>query len=87
MKQRRIQIEVRPGKVWSWVWRRPESGWHVTIQGALLCARRRKEDAVFEALGAARAAEPSELTIKGKDGRIQDRRTYPRSSDPRRSKG
>lgn len=28
---------------------------------------------------------PSELTIKGKNGKIQDRRTY--GEDPRRSKG
>lgn len=29
----------------------------------------------------------AELRIKGRNGRIQDARTYPRSSDPRRSKG
>ena len=31
--------------------------------------------------------EHSTLKIKGRNGAIQDERTYPRSSDPRRAKG
>lgn len=30
---------------------------------------------------------PAQVVIHGKDGRIQEERTYPRSSDPRRRKG
>lgn len=31
--------------------------------------------------------EPSQLVIRGKNGRIQTEHTYPRSSDPKRRKG
>ena len=39
------------------------------------------------ALVRAEAGEPTEVVIHLKNGDIEDRRTYPRSSDPRRSKG
>lgn len=52
---------------------------------------RRKADAIRDAIARARAWAESggsvSLRIYGKNGRIQEERTYPRSSDPRRSKG
>lgn len=47
----------------------------------------RKQDAVLLAIEFARMYQPSSLRIHGRDGRIQQERTYPRSSDPRRTKG
>jgi hypothetical protein len=36
---------------------------------------------------AKRAAEPVSVRIHGVDNRIREERTYPRSADPRRSRG
>jgi len=42
-----------------------------------------KEAAVRTAVYAMKLEERSELKVKGKNGRIQERRTWPRSSDPK----
>lgn len=47
----------------------------------------RKSDAVSEAREQARLLQPSQLVIFKKNGQIQEERTYPRSSDPRRYRG
>lgn len=46
-----------------------------------------KADLVKHAAHLAKDCQPSQLVIKGKNGRIQSERTYPRSSDPKRRKG
>jgi hypothetical protein len=46
-----------------------------------------KQDAVAYAIKQAKAHQPSQLIIHKRDGKIEEERTYPRSSDPRRSKG
>lgn len=48
----------------------------------------RKADAVKQTAAKARAeSEPVSVRIHKENGRIQEERTYPRSADPRRSKG
>lgn len=47
----------------------------------------RKRDAVAYAVDLAKYRQPSTLKIHKRDGTIQEERTYPRSSDPRRTKG
>jgi hypothetical protein len=39
------------------------------------------------AAAAKKGSEPVSVRIHGVDGKIQEERTYPRSADPRRSKG
>lgn len=46
-----------------------------------------KRDAVWAGRQEAKELEPSTLRIHGKDGKIQEERTYPRSSDPKKTKG
>lgn len=48
----------------------------------------RKEDAIKQTAAKARAdAEPVSVKIHKENGRIQEERTYPRSADPKGSKG
>jgi len=48
----------------------------------------RKEDAVKAVVGKVKSSrEPVTVKIHTQDGRFQEERTYPRSADPRRSKG
>lgn len=47
-----------------------------------------KEDAVRQTIAAAKKdPQPVSVRIHKQDGKIQEERTYPRSTDPRRSKG
>lgn len=46
-----------------------------------------KSAALARAREVAKAAEPSQLVVRGRNGRIQTEHTYPRSSDPVRSVG
>ena len=47
-----------------------------------------KQDAIRESAKKLRGSnEPSSLKIHKENGRIQEERTYPRSADPRKSKG
>lgn len=46
-----------------------------------------KRSAVSYGRARAKLSQPSQLIIRGKNGRIQTEHTYPRASDPRRSKG
>lgn len=46
-----------------------------------------KADAMRAARALAQLAQPSSLQVHSKAGRIQEERTYPRSSDPKRTKG
>ena len=84
MKRTRIYFEVvpKPGD---------DDGWDVTRDGHVLKWHPDKTDALIHAIDlAVKEAEEGGLTglrIKGKDGRIQEERTYPRSSDPARTPG
>jgi hypothetical protein len=77
----RIRLEVCPS---SKVWR-------VTKKGTLFFTYVRQADAIAGAVVLAKELEKGgqlvTLKIKRRDGTIRDERTYPRSSDPRRSKG
>ena len=46
-----------------------------------------KTKCVSEGKLIAKVNQPSQLIVRGKEGRIQYEHTYPRSSDPRRHKG
>lgn len=49
------------------------------------CAFDHKRYAVQKAVAYARVCRPSQLFIKGRDGKVQDERTY--GADPRRTRG
>jgi hypothetical protein len=76
MTTQRIDI-VHQGDTWV-----AESGGQRLMVGA------RKDDLVRNVAKAAReSGAPTSLRIHGLNGRIQEERTYPRSADPRGSKG
>jgi hypothetical protein len=62
-------------------WQAKESGGGVVAQGD------RRAEVVRAAVKVARQQDSASLRIQRGDGRIQEERTYPRSSDPRSSKG
>lgn len=63
--------------------------WGIKYKGAFINGgfRKTKAECIKRAKCAAKAMQPSQLRIKLKNGRIQTEYTYPRSSDPRRTKG
>ena len=63
--------------------------WKATAHGSSRAALRAptKDRAVREAVDIAKSKPLSQVRIHNKDGRIQSERTYPRSSDPRRTPG
>ena len=81
---KRIHLEVCPQK-------RAPKPWKVTKDGELMgeCSTQADAIALAKAIAEAnvRDGRTATLKIKRPDGRIRDERTYPRSSDPRRSKG
>jgi hypothetical protein len=83
VSNRRIRMEVLPA--------RNPRGWAVTRSGKRVewnaIKRRAVSLAVLIANQAARNGAWISLRIKRRDGTIMDERTYPRSSDPRRTKG
>ena len=60
-------------------------GWKVSGPGGSSSSYVTKQEAVRAGRQGARAQPPSQLVIKGRNGRIQEERTY--GDDPRRSKG
>jgi len=64
-----------------------DDGWKLLSEGRTLTQGKRKDETLRNAVRIAREQHPSSLRIKGRNGRVQEERTYPRSSDPRRSKG
>jgi hypothetical protein len=64
-----------------------ESFWWVKRDRQWLECTRRKEGALDVVRGYAEAAGAATVRIHTKDGRIAEERTYPRSADPKRSKG
>jgi hypothetical protein len=63
-------------------------GWEATESGGgVVAAGDRKPEVVRAAAKLARQQDAASLRIQRTDGRIQEERTYPRSSDPGRTKG
>lgn len=83
MSNRRIRMEVLPA--------RNPRGWAVTLSGRRVewgaIKARAVALGVYLARVTARDGKLVSLRIKRRDGTIMDERTYPRSSDPRRTKG
>lgn len=66
--------------------------WRVKRGSRVMAVRKTKSAALHIAVNMCREdwqlrKRTSELYIKRKDGSIQDKRTYPRCTDPRKSKG
>jgi CBS domain-containing protein len=59
---------------------RSDGGWAVTSGRTTLSTHRKKDTAVAAGKRQAKRQVPSQLTIKGSDGRIQDQRSYELSS-------
>jgi hypothetical protein len=78
---RRVQLEVLPR----------DDKWQVTRDGDLCGISRTQTEGIDLAMSMVKVAlgrnETVSLKIKRPDGRIREERTYPRSSDPRRTKG
>lgn len=82
----RIRIEVAPNKA-----RDRTMDWKVKKNGKEYSCARTKKGAMTDAKYLKNlelvAGNTVSLRIKSQDGRFQEERTYPRSSDPRKSKG
>lgn len=80
---KRIVLEVR--------FSRSERLWYIRrrdISGGVLSYQRRKPEAVKQAAGEAKALDTAvSVVIYLKNGRIEEERTYPRSTDPIRRRG
>lgn len=79
-KRIRIYVGPEPGIRGYWRVRTPAAG---TSESGFT----RKADAVRRAREIAKAAERASVYVAGRDGRYRCEWTYPRSSDPRRTKG
>lgn len=80
---KRIRLEVCPqNSIWPW---------KVTVDGVIEYNEETQADAIARArkwiAALVKEGRTATLKIKRPNGRIRDERTYPRSSDPRRSKG
>jgi hypothetical protein len=62
-------------------WKAVQAGGGTVVEGET------KADVVRKTVRLAKAEETASVKIKGRNGRIQEERTYPRRSDPRRRKG
>lgn len=78
-KQNLRRIEVKKGR----------SGWTAKTKNGRAFATGDTKAAVVKnaAAKARKSRRPVSLRIHGRDGRIQEERTYPRSADPSSSKG
>ena len=75
-KEKLPDVRVKPG----------ETGWEVTKDGRHVSDHRKKDNAVERGREVAKK-DGGSLRIHKEDGRIQEERTYPRSRDPKKSKG
>jgi hypothetical protein len=76
---KRVIITVQPIK--------GGSGWEILTPDGPYRPGVSKRLTIAQARELARASMPSQLRIKGRNGRVQTEHTYPRASDPRRYKG
>ena len=88
-KSKRVKLEVCPNKKQGKNWTGHK--WKITQDGALLFLHTTQETAISAARIVVDTLLMRGLTvtlkIKRPDGTIRDERTYPRSSDPKRTKG
>jgi hypothetical protein len=78
-KQRLVQFEVRPGH--------KGGGWDIAQGRRVVAHVDTKVEAVRRGAAVARQQPASSRRIRKQNGQIEEERTYPRSADPRRSKG
>ena len=75
-------------KVYSVERRSSKPGWKVKQQGGKVVTKTtKKTDAVRSAAKIASKDKQASVVIRKASGRIQEERTYPRGSDPRKSRG
>lgn len=75
-------------KVYSVEKRSSKPGWKEKQQGGKVIAKSKtKAAAVKDATQVARKDKRASVVIRKANGRIQEVRTYPRGSDPRKTKG
>lgn len=74
-------------KVYTVSKRSSKPGWKVKKGGKTVAKAHTKAEAVKGATKVARKQKRASVVIRKTNGRIQEERTYPRSSDPIRSKG
>jgi hypothetical protein len=68
--------------------KRKDGTWVGETGGRKVAGGATKVEAVRAAAAKARSSkEPTTVRIHKQDGKLQEERTYPRSADPRRSKG
>jgi hypothetical protein len=67
----------------------PKGGWRGKAKGSTRAVAKgdNKAEVVKRTTEVAKKQPKARVRIKGKNGRIQNERTYPRSSDPRRTPG
>ena len=67
----------------------PQGGWRGDAKGSNRAVAKgdNKAEVVKRTIDVAKKQPNAQVRIKGKNGRIQEERTYPRSSDPRRARG
>lgn len=71
------------------VTRRPDGNWQGKLEGAERASvvRETKAETQQATIDMAKNVGNASVYIHGVNGRIQEERTYPRSADPRKSKG
>ena len=71
------------------VTRRPDGNWQGKLEGAERASvvRETKAETQQVMIDMAKNIGNASVFIHGANGRIQEERTYPRSADPRKSKG
>ena len=67
----------------------PKGGWRGKAQGSTRAVAKgdNKAEVVKRTIEVAKKQPKAQVRIKGKNGRIQQERTYPRSRNPRRTPG
>jgi len=67
----------------------PKGGWRAKAKGSTRAVAKgdNKAEVVKRTIEVAKKQPKAQVRIKGRNGRIQQERTYPRSSDPKRTAG
>jgi hypothetical protein len=68
-------------------WDASSEKWDVALDRRSTGSFEGKETAEAAAVALAQKHQPSQLVIHTRDGKFEEERTYPRSSDPRRTPG
>lgn len=66
-----------------------QEGWQGKLEkaGRASVTGETKQEVVKKTIGLAKKASSGEVVIHGRDGKIKEERTYPRSADPNPPKG